>query len=248
MAFLGDIGKFFGLGSSEEVLGDVGATIGGFVGDVPGALVGRRLGSQFGRATSSLAGSTADQPFEQSALPARETNDRGSQESMFSGSRGQVTSQGFIGGLSPLINVGRNLLRNPGVNIGVGTGVGALGSNVSFSPTMGKKPLVFSNANKSRIRKMLMDFGLDVTIQNLNRENAMKGRPPVTINDIVELLSTTIRKQGYPITFAALRKTRKTLNRLKSMKMLYDDMSRTTTRRRRTTGMKRASTITQIRN
>ena len=29
MAFLGDFGKFFGLGSSEEVLGDVGELVAG---------------------------------------------------------------------------------------------------------------------------------------------------------------------------------------------------------------------------
>jgi hypothetical protein len=28
MAFLGDFGKFFGLGSSEQVLGDAGAAVG----------------------------------------------------------------------------------------------------------------------------------------------------------------------------------------------------------------------------
>ena len=32
MAFLGDFGKFFGLGSSKEVLGDVGASVGGLIG------------------------------------------------------------------------------------------------------------------------------------------------------------------------------------------------------------------------
>lgn len=248
MAFLGDFGKFFGLGSSEEVLGNVGATVGGFIGGPGGREIGRDLGEGFGRATSNLAGSTADQPNEQSALPARERSDRGSQESQDSGSRQQRNIEGNIFGTGQLINLARNLIRNPGVQTGVGTGTGLLLSNGGSDMQTMKKALVFSNANKSRIRKMLMDFGLEVTLQNLNRENAMKGRRPVTINDIVELLSTTIRKQGYPITFAALRKTRKTLNRLKSMKMLYDDMSRTTTRRRRTTGMKRASTITQIRN
>ena len=74
MAFLGDFGKFFGLGSSKEVLGDVGATVGSLVG-LEGA--GRKAGAFIGEATSSLGGgsdvnlsplSTADQALEQSAV------------------------------------------------------------------------------------------------------------------------------------------------------------------------------------
>ena len=41
MAFLGDFGKFFGLGSSEEVLGDVGE----FVAGKPGRFVGEAAAS-----------------------------------------------------------------------------------------------------------------------------------------------------------------------------------------------------------
>ena len=78
MAFLGDVGKFFGLGSSEEVLGDVGEFIGG--------KPGRYLGEATGRATNNLAGSTADQPLEQSAVPTGEENP-GAQETTRSGSQ-----------------------------------------------------------------------------------------------------------------------------------------------------------------
>ena len=53
MAFLGDFGKFFGLGSSKEVLGDVGGNIVSLVG-LEGA--GRKFGEFVGGATSSLTG------------------------------------------------------------------------------------------------------------------------------------------------------------------------------------------------
>ena len=75
MAFLGDFGKFFGLGSSKEVLGDVGGSIGSVIG-LEGA--GRNVGEFIGSATSSVGGgsnanisalSTADQALEQSAVP-----------------------------------------------------------------------------------------------------------------------------------------------------------------------------------
>ena len=76
MAFLGDFGKFFGLGSSEEVLGDVGRVVGTVVAGEEGGKIGARLGAKVGDATSSLAGGgTADQPFEQSALPTPRPED-----------------------------------------------------------------------------------------------------------------------------------------------------------------------------
>ena len=53
MAFLGDFGKFFGLGSSKEVLGDVGGTLGRAIG-LEGA--GRKAGEFLGQATSSIGG------------------------------------------------------------------------------------------------------------------------------------------------------------------------------------------------
>ena len=49
MAFLGDFGKFFGLGSSEEVLGNVGSAIGGAVAGPGGAIAGKEFGKATGR-------------------------------------------------------------------------------------------------------------------------------------------------------------------------------------------------------
>ena len=52
MAFLGDFGKFFGLGSSEEVLGDVGQAVGTFVAGPQGGKIGKSIGESIGDATS----------------------------------------------------------------------------------------------------------------------------------------------------------------------------------------------------
>ena len=59
MAFLGDFGKFFGLGSSEEVLGDVGEVAGTFIGGPGGGKIGRSIGESVGDATSGLGGGSA---------------------------------------------------------------------------------------------------------------------------------------------------------------------------------------------
>ena len=108
MAFLGDLGKAFGLGSSKQVLGDIGGTLGGFFG-IEGA--GRKAGEFIGETTSSL--STADQPLEQSAVPTPRPDQPGAQETSRSGSqtvniidtaRGNgMTSQANLGLLAPFI-------------------------------------------------------------------------------------------------------------------------------------------------
>ena len=53
MAFLGDFGKFFGLGSSKEVLGDVGGAIGGAFG-IEGAC--KKAGEFLVQVTSNIGG------------------------------------------------------------------------------------------------------------------------------------------------------------------------------------------------
>jgi hypothetical protein len=50
LAFLGDVGKFFGLGSSKEVLSDIGGAIGGTIGGTKGAFIGSKLGGAVGQA------------------------------------------------------------------------------------------------------------------------------------------------------------------------------------------------------
>lgn len=214
------------------------------------------IARSFGRDDNLIGGNraqtTADQPQQQSAITIRQTNQAPPQENMFSGSNpyfsyAPMSNQAAMGAIGPLVQTaGRLLSGRVAKTIGGGallTGGGAL---LSGNGKM-KKPLIMSNANKTRVRRMLMEFGLEYTLEQLNAENAVKGRPPVSVGDIILLLSTTIRKQGYPITYAMMRNTRKTLNRLKSMKELYGEFTKTTTRRRRT--MRRVgSTVTQIKN
>ena len=236
MSFISDaisgISDFFG-----------GSTIGKITGIASGI---NELGYLTGRDDPLLGNrrpTTADQPVQQSAITPRTIGENPPQENAFSGGFDFGQNQAFIGGLAPIAQgIGRALGSRTGQLLGggaIGLGAGAL----TTGDMRMKKPLVMSNRNKSRIRKMLMDFGIEATVTQLNLENRIKGRPPVTINDIILLLSTTIRKQGYPVTYAMMRNTRKTLNRLKAMKDLYGDFTKSTTTRRRT--MRRASSPMQ---
>jgi hypothetical protein len=255
MAFLGDFGKFFGLGSSEQVLGDVGEVAGNFIGGPAGAKIGRKIGGGIGDATSSLAGGgTADQPLEQSALPTprpedlltrQETSRSGSQQqSIINVGRGNgMTSSASIGNfLAPLIQAGRVL----GGPVATGTGVGvAIGQGLfGGSDTSRMKPvLTQSRRNKARVRQLVNFMGIDGAASFLSQS----GGQNITSGDVVQLLLRTFRNDGAFITKAQVRNLRRTTNRFKSLEKQVKEatsMARTTRR----PAMRRASSTTLIKN
>ena len=165
MAFLGDFGKFFGLGSSKEVLGDVGGTVGGLIG-LEGA--GRKAGEFIGQATSSIGGgsnvnlsplSTADQALEQSAVSVSQRGDVPQETSSMLGTTGMpVQTAGFgaiPSALQGLRAVAPKITQFFGgttgaVATGLGTGVAV---NMLSGTQNGKvKPvLTQSRRNKARV-------------------------------------------------------------------------------------------------
>ena len=244
MAFLGDVGKFFGLGSSEEVLGDVGEFIGG--------KPGRYLGEATGRATNNLAGSTADQPLEQSAVPTGEGSP-GAQETSRSGSqtRNVINVQRGTSGMQSQANLGLgvNLLQQAGkflssrtgqIATGVGTGAlfGGMGQNFGT-----KTVLTQSRRNKAKVRQLVNFMGIEGTANFLSQSMNLNVSP----NDVVALLLRTFRNDGAYITKAQVRNLRRTTNRFKSLEKQVKEatsMSRTTRR----APVRRASSTTLIKN
>jgi hypothetical protein len=254
VAFLGDFGKFFGLGSSEEVLGDVGQAVGGAVGGPVGAKTGRFMGEGLGRATNNLSG-TGDQPNEQSALPTpppRRPGDLGSQEYSGSGTTGMNQNQAFIGGLAPLVQGASRFLPQIGkffsspVATGVGTAVGVTGlmSSQMGGQSRERPVLTQSRRNKARVRQLTMFMGIEGAANFLSQSSGMN----VTGNDVVTLLLRTFRNDGAYITKAQVRNLRRTTNRFKSLEKQVKEatsMSRTT---RRAPVRRSASSTTLIRN
>ena len=235
MAFLGDFGKFFGLGSSKEVGGQIGGAVGGFFGDAAGAIAGQRIGSSIGSATSSLGG-TADQPFEQSALPTPRPENLGAQEDSRSGStlgtinlgqnRGMTQQAGF-GSLLPLLQGAGRFLTSRGGQIatGVGTGV-ALGLGNGDSRM--KPVLTQSRRNKAKVRQLVNFMGIEGTADFLAQSSGQNVSP----NEVVALLLRTFRNDGAFITKAQVRNLRRTTNRFKSLeKQVKEAVSMGTTRR-----------------
>ena len=243
MAFLGDFGKFFGLGSSKEVLGDVGE----FVAGKPGRFVGEAAA----RATDSLAGdggispaSTADQALEQSAVSVSKRGDVPQELSTMTGTRGMTTQAGF-GSLAPFISqAGRFLTSKSGqIVTGVGTAVGLGGASFMGSDSRMKPVLTQSRRNKSKVRQLVNFMGIEGTANFLSQSMNVNVSP----NDVVALLLRTFRNDGAYITKAQVRNLRRTTNRFKSLEKQVKEatsMSRTTRR----APVRRASSTTLIKN
>jgi len=250
LAFLGDFGKFFGLGSSESVLGQAGQAVGSIFGPEYG-IAGRELGKATGRATSNLAGddnisplSTADQAREQSAVPVSVLGNRPQETSTMTGTTGMVTQAGF-GALAPFVTgVGRLLGSKTGqIATGVGTAVG-LGSSQFRGMNGREKPvLTQSRRNKAKVRQLVNFMGIEGTANFLSQSIGQNVSP----NDVVALLLRTFRNDGAYITKAQVRNLRRTTNRFKSLEKQVKEatsMSRTTRR----APVRRASSTTLIKN
>ena len=243
MAFLGDFGKFFGLGSSEEVLGDVGE----FVAGKPGRFVGEAAA----RATDNLAGdggispaSTADQALEQSAVSVSKRGDVPQELSTMTGTRGMTTQAGF-GALAPLFGTASRFLGSKSGQIvtGVGTAVGLGGASFMGSDSRMKPVLTQSRRNKAKVRQLVNFMGIEGTAKFLSQSMNVNVSP----NDVVALLLRTFRNDGAYITKAQVRNLRRTTNRFKSLEKQVKEatsMSRTTRR----APVRRASSTTLIKN
>ena len=243
MAFLGDFGKFFGLGSSEEVLGDVGE----FVAGKPGRFVGEATA----RATDNLAGdsgispaSTADQALEQSAVSVSKRGDVPQELSTMTGTRGMTTQAGF-GALAPLFGTASRFLGSKSGQIvtGVGTAVGLGGASFMGSDSRMKPVLTQSRRNKAKVRQLVNFMGIEGTANFLSQSMNVNVSP----NDVVALLLRTFRNDGAFITKAQVRNLRRTTNRFKSLEKQVKEatsMARTTRR----APVRRASSTTLIKN
>jgi hypothetical protein len=243
MAFLGDFGKFFGLGSSEEVLGDVGE----FVAGKPGRFVGEAAA----RATDNLAGdgdispaSTADQALEQSAVSVSRRGDVPQELSTMTGTRGMTTQAGF-GALAPVFGAASRFLGSKSGQIatGVGTTAGFGAVSLMGGDSRMRPVLTQSRRNKSKVRQLVNFMGIEGTAKFLSQSMNVNVSP----NDVVALLLRTFRNDGAFITKAQVRNLRRTTNRFKSLEKQVKEatsMSRTTRR----APVRRTASTTLIKN
>ena len=199
-----------------------GSSFGNFLTDV-----GSNIINPISGLFSSVRPFISQQSKGQPALATDST--RGGQESQQSG-----TNQAFLGSVPNVLGQAARFLRTPTGSIATGIGGGIVGNLFG-----GEQPSMrITRKMKAQYRAVL----------NLNMGNyeAAADMIGVSTDMFIMVLLKRFRNDGPVVTKAALRKTKTTVRRLKSMCDMYDSLRPTATRRR--SPMKRASTTTLIKN
>ena len=193
-----------------------GSGFGSFLSDV-GSNIVSPLSNIFSQVRPFISQQSVGQP----ALPTR-TN-LGGQESQSSG-----VTEGFVGGIPNILGQAARFLRTPGGQIGTGL-VGGIGASMLSGGNGGMR---ITRKMKSQYRAVL-----NLAQGDYDQAAAMIG---VSTDMFIMVLLKRFRNDGPVVTKAALRKTKTTVRRLKSMCDMYDSLRPTATRRK--APMRRAST------
>ena len=203
----------------------------GFFGTVRSGLreVGGLVSDVFASGIPQLFGATRPVNVGQQPAVTSVTN-VGAQESQGSGS----VQAGIGSALPGLVSAGRSLLKSPLGQLALGTGAGVALTGLGGQP---------SGMRITRKMKSQAKMILNMTGGNVSQAADILGIDEQTL---IMILLKRFRNDGPIVTKAALRKTRQTVRRLKSMCDMYDSLRPSATRRR--APMKRASTTTLIKN
>jgi len=193
-----------------------GSSFGSFLGDV-GSNIISPIAGLFGGIKPFFSQQSSGQP----ALATQGV--RGGQESQGSGQQ-----NAFIGGVPNLLGQAARLLKTPGGSAAIGGATGLIGSMFGG----GGQTMRITRKMKSQYRSVL-----NLNMGNIDAASQMLG---VSSEMFVQVLLKRFRNDGAVVTKAALRKTRRTVHRLKGMCDMYDSLRPSATRRK--APMKRAST------
>ena len=232
-------GFFSNLASGfTSTLGDVARTLTGIAG--PANTIAGFFGSD-----TPIIGPTNRNPSVTGTVPLenKDTGTFAGNTNTIGVNRNMVPTQAFIGGLPNIIGTASRLLRNPGTITGIGGGaVGAFLGQGSAQST----PRI-TRRMRSEVRRLLMLTGgnFDIVSQFMNQSGKYP-RINFTPQLLMAILIKRFRNDGSFVTKAAVRKTRSTIRKLKSMSNLLKEVS--TTRTRRTTRRMSTGSTTLIKN
>jgi len=193
-----------------------GSSFGSFLSDV-GSNIVSPLSGLFSQVRPFISQQSQGQP----ALPTR-TN-LGGQESQSSG-----VTEGFVGGIPNVLGQAARFLRTPAGQVGTGL-IGGISASLLSGGNGGMR---ITRKMKSQYRAVL-----NLAQGDYDQAAAMIG---VSTDQFIMVLLKRFRNDGPVVTKAALRKTKTTVRRLKSMCDMYDSLRPTATRRK--APMRRAST------
>ena len=187
---------------------------------------------QLGQTYGALKGNNFDfsKPIETSGQNTNFLTE--GQENANSGSFGMNPNQAGFGALIPgFTNLARPLLNRP-ISTAIGTGIlGALADNIM---TDSGKPLRITKRMKSQVRKIYNIAGMNAELTaNFMNNTAFYGKTGYTAQDVFMILTKRMRNDGQFVTRAAIRKTRSTINKMKSMQKLLNEVTTRAPARRR---------------
>jgi len=246
MALFGDFGKVF-LGGATA--GDVAGAVTGFATGSPTlAASARQTVGGFSEAISGIGENDKATTPSQAGVDSPATLRPQSQ-----------TSQVFMGGPSlsdpfsqqaaaslglPMItrgltNLGRSIQKNP---MGFGLGVGGLvGGGLQFLDEFGRpKKLVITRKMQREVKEIFMFTGGSIENTAMIYSN-FKGRSYSNAN-ILAIMLKKFSNQGPYVTKAAVRKTRQTIRKMKTLCDMHDDLAP----KRRAPARRRATTTTKL--
>ena len=185
-----------------------GSSVGSFLSDVGSNIVGP-LSGLFSQVRPFISQQSVGQP----ALPTR--SNLGGQESQSSG-----VTEGFVGGIPNILGQAARFLRTPGGQVGTGL-IGGIGASM----------LSGGNGGMRITRKMKSQYRAVLNLAQGDYDTAanMIG---VSTDFFIMVLLKRFRNDGPVVTKAALRKTKTTVRRLKSMCDMYDSLRPAATRRK----------------
>lgn len=220
--FQSNLDAFGGAGRNINIKPEIttssgfGSSFGNFIGDV-GSNIISPLSGLFGGIAPFFSQQSQGQP----AIATKGIS--GGQESQGSGQQ-----NAFIGGVPNILGQAAKFLRTPSGSAAIGGATGIVGSMFGG----GGQKMRITRKMKSQYRAIL-----NLNMGNIDLASQMLG---VSSEMFVQVLLKRFRNDGAVVTKAALRKTKRTVNRLKGMCDMYDSLRPSATRRK--APMKRAST------
>ena len=249
MAIFGDVGKFFGLGTTKQTLS----------GAAQGALRGAIVGQPFmGAASGALTAGTQQGQATAVAVPQAPPS-----ETAFSGETVRVAAPAmqaqpisYSPGIQPAVmrapqppRSGRAMQANLPAIIGggltAGRGVmnmlGIAGGAITVAPiiidpfTGEEKKLRVTRRLKSQVKKAVEMFGVEFVAEQMG----------VDVEVVVYIMTKRMRNDGPYVTKAAVRKTRATVRKMKNLCDMYEDL-RPAARRRAPARKTMSTRITNV--
>ena len=251
MAFLGDLGKFFNLETSEAAAIGANLAAGNITGAIAAGIKGGTTPIPDGGATpADVSGPPAgvDSPATLSNVSQTGQIMTDIMPGAGQGFGSPVMTAGF-GGLLPLIGGGfasgaKSLLSKPGV-VGTVGGLAAGGAVDFFLDMFGNpKKLVITRKMQRDVKKLFMLSGGDFnTTAELYR---MATGRTITGEQVVKIITKTFKNQGPYVTKAAVRKTRATIRKMETLCDLKDRLCPPKPARRRAPARRMSTSITQV--